>query len=133
MNWLPEFWMALEKKRFAWGVHDCLLFAADALVAQGRPDAAAPYRGAYDSATGAQAVIDAAGGFVPLFEAACDAAGIGKVGSFKIGCVAVVRPIAKPETEIGAMWSGRDWWFVSMRGIGAVERDRMEVISTCRQ
>lgn len=133
MNWLPKFWMALEKKRFAWGVHDCLLFAADALVAQGRPDAAAPYRGAYSSATEADTVIDNAGGFVSLFEGACDAAGIGEATPFRTGSVAVVRPLNKPDVSIGAMWSGRDWWFISMRGVGSVERDMMEVISTCRQ
>lgn len=132
MNWLPKFWMALEKKRFGWGVHDCLLFAADALIAQGRPDAAAPYRGVYCSATEAQAIIDDAGGFVPLFESACDDAGIGGAAPFRLGSVAVVRPLGKPDTEVGAMWSGRDWWFVGMRGVGAVERDRMEIISTCR-
>ncbi len=132
MNWLPEFWMALEKKRFGWGVHDCLLFAADALVVQGKPDAAAPYRGAYNSAAEAQAVIDEAGGFVPLFESACDAAGIGRVETPMAGTVAVVNPFCNPDQAVGAMWSGRDWWFVGMRGVNALPADRVEVISTCR-
>ena len=132
MNWITEFWMALEKKRFDWGVHDCLIFAADALVVQGRPDPAGPYRGVYSSAAEAQAVIDSAGGFVPLFESACDGAGIGEAAPYRTGAVAIVRPEGKPDATVGAMWSGRDWWFVSMRGIGAVERERMEVISTWR-
>ncbi len=132
MEWLPEFWLSLEKKRFGWGVHDCLLFAADALVVQGRPDAAAPYRGTYASAAEADDVISQAGGFIDLFEAACDAVGVGHVDEWTPGAVAVVSPINNASMTVGAMWSGRDWWFTSMRGIGAVTPDRMKVISTWR-
>lgn len=133
MSWLPEFWMDLEKKRFEWGAHDCLLFAADALVVQGRPDAAKPYRGKYASAIEAQSIVDDAGGFVELFESACSNAGISEASPYRVGAVAVVKPLGQPASNVGAMWSGHDWWFVSMRGIGAVNADRMEVLSKWHQ
>jgi len=126
------FWADLERKRFEWGAHDCLLFAADALVKQGRPDAAAPYRGTYGSATEADAVIDAAGGFVALFEGACDAVGVHEVPKGTPGAVAVIRPLNNMSATAGSMWTGSDWMFVGMRGVGSVIDDRVEVLSTCR-
>ena len=133
MDWLPQFWMDLERKRFKWGEHDCLLFAADALVKQGRPDAAAPYRGAYNSAKSADEVIDAAGGFVALFEGACDAVGIPTTAEGTPGSVAVIRPRNNASATVGAMWTGNDWMFVGVRGVGSVIADRVEVLSTCRR
>jgi len=42
---------------FAWGTHDCCLFAADAVLAQTGEDPAAEFRGTYASATEAVALL----------------------------------------------------------------------------
>lgn len=42
---------------FAWGVHDCALWAADAIAAQTGQDPCAPLRGAYSDATSAARVL----------------------------------------------------------------------------
>ena len=51
-----------ERAPFAWGVHDCCLWAADAVLAQVGVDPAADLRGRYASALQAQRVIAATGG-----------------------------------------------------------------------
>ena len=51
-----------ERAPFAWGTHDCCLWAADAVLAQVGVDAAAGLRGRYRSGLQAQRVIVAAGG-----------------------------------------------------------------------
>jgi hypothetical protein len=51
-----------QRAPFAWGVHDCCLWAADAVRAQVGVDPAAQLRGRYASALQAARVIAAAGG-----------------------------------------------------------------------
>lgn len=78
-NWpkrLNEVIEAARVQPFAWGSHDCCLFAADcALAITGGVDAAASYRGTYSTETEAQAIIEAAGGFVALINSAMAAVG----------------------------------------------------------
>jgi hypothetical protein len=47
---------------FAWGTHDCCLFAADAVLAQTGVDPAAEFRGMYVDARGAVALLTDLGG-----------------------------------------------------------------------
>ncbi len=47
---------------FAWGLHDCCLWAADAVFAQTGVDPAAPWRGTYSSARDAIALVGRLGG-----------------------------------------------------------------------
>lgn len=63
-NWpslLDEYVRAAKAKQFAWGSHDCLTFATDWHRAITGLDAFAPWRGAYDSETGARRLIVEAG------------------------------------------------------------------------
>ncbi len=57
----PERLNALVEERrrtaFAWGTHDCILFAADAVAAMTGRDPAAAWRGAYADAEGAARII----------------------------------------------------------------------------
>ena len=46
-----------HRRRFAWGAFDCALFAADCVRAMTDVDPAADWRGRYDSASGAVAVL----------------------------------------------------------------------------
>ena len=43
----------VREERFAWGTHDCALFAADCVKAQTGVDPAEAFRGTYDTARGA--------------------------------------------------------------------------------
>lgn len=68
-NWplaLAAFIESRKDTPFAWGAHDCTLFAADAALAITGVDPAASYRGDYDSEIGAARIIVAAGGFRAL-------------------------------------------------------------------
>ena len=51
---------------FAWGSHDCCLFAADAVIACTGADLAADLRGSYCSEAEAQAVLASHGGLIAL-------------------------------------------------------------------
>lgn len=51
-DWRPRLIAFVESVRtrpFAWGHHDCVMFAASAVAAQTGVDLAAPWRGRYDS------------------------------------------------------------------------------------
>jgi hypothetical protein len=47
---------------FAWGSHDCCMWAANCVLAVSGVDLAAEYRGEYSTAAGAVALLQAAGG-----------------------------------------------------------------------
>ncbi len=49
------------QRRFEWGVHDCALFAADAILAITGTDPARDWRGRYTSARGARKLLRARG------------------------------------------------------------------------
>lgn len=57
---------AARGRPFAWGAHDCMLFAADAVAALTGADPAAGLRGAYDSEIGAARIVARAGGLAAL-------------------------------------------------------------------
>ncbi|MBN9568695.1 MAG: hypothetical protein J0H79_13930 [Alphaproteobacteria bacterium] len=52
---------AAHRKSFAWGEHDCALFAADCVFAQTGVDLAASYRGTYSTAAGAMKTLKTMG------------------------------------------------------------------------
>lgn len=52
---------ACFQRRFEWGVHDCALFAADAILAMTGTDPARDLRGRYASARGARKLMRAMG------------------------------------------------------------------------
>lgn len=58
---------------FAWGVNDCCLFAADAVIALTGDDVAADVRGTYSDALGAGRLIEARGGLAAIATAALGA------------------------------------------------------------
>lgn len=64
-NWQARLAALMAQRRrapFAWGVHDCCLFAADAVLAVTGHDPAADLRGTYATQDEAQAVLAAVGG-----------------------------------------------------------------------
>lgn len=72
MNWVLDFLDLVESRKdtpFQWGVTDCVMFAADAVISQGNPDPAAKSRGKYSTELGAKRHLSAVYGSI---EAAWD-------------------------------------------------------------
>lgn len=63
---LAELVEARRHAPFRWGVHDCVLWAADAVLACTGHDPAAEWRGRYATEAEADAIIGAAGGLAEL-------------------------------------------------------------------
>lgn len=59
---LSAYLSAAAGKRFRWGSHDCMLFAADWAIARTGVDPAAAWRGTYATEAAARAIIDRFGG-----------------------------------------------------------------------
>lgn len=58
----------LTNKPFAWGIHDCSLFALDCVDAQLNTSFAKDWRGKYRSMTGAYRILDGAGGYSEILK-----------------------------------------------------------------
>jgi hypothetical protein len=61
---LDDFVARSQRLKFAWGIHDCCLFACDAVLCMTGTDLAADFRGKYDSALGAGRCLTEYGGAV---------------------------------------------------------------------
>lgn len=60
LDWIKQLTAVVEHARdtpFAWGTHDCALFAANCVLAMTGVDFAAEFRGTYDSAEGARRAL----------------------------------------------------------------------------
>jgi len=61
-----------RNRAFAWGTHDCVTFAADAVIAQTGHDPISDVRGTWKTARGAQLAMRAVdGGFGPAIASRC--------------------------------------------------------------
>lgn len=121
---LPEFLRVARARPFAWGRHDCALFAADWVLNETGHDPAAAWRGRYRSEAGAARAIEAAGGLEEAFDAALrgvwgrcppPAAGVG-----------VIEGNAGPT---GAIRAGRMWAALSPAGTCTVRALDVECIA----
>ena len=68
-NWPSVLARFIESRRnmpFAWGTHDCAMFAADAIRAITGVDHAAIFRGLYDTREQAEAIVAQYGGLRPF-------------------------------------------------------------------
>jgi hypothetical protein len=99
--------------RFAWGVHDCVLWAADAVAAQLGTDPAQGLRGTYSTERQARRLLAPLGGMCGLATAVLGAplpvpllARIGDVGLLPCGTMAVC--------------GGETWLVLSRQGMGHV-------------
>lgn len=103
---------------FAWGVHDCCLFAADAVLATTGRDLAAPWRGTYSDAAAAYRLVRYLGGLPAIADMAGPrvpplAAQVGDVGL-------VVDISLTGERELLAVCAGANWLCPTARGLGAM-------------
>lgn len=70
-SWPEDLAAFIETRRFRafeWGVHDCTLFAADAINVVVGIDPASAYRGQYDSALSGMAILNGLGGIEEAFK-----------------------------------------------------------------
>ncbi|MBB5709352.1 hypothetical protein [Sphingomonas xinjiangensis] len=97
----------LEAAKTPWkdGVHDCSAWPARWAGIE---------TPAYSSMDEAQALIDAAGGLVPLWEQ-CIAGRLERVETPEAGDVGIIEAIGadRQSVQIGAIWTGKRWAFLS--------------------
>jgi len=89
---------------FAWGTHDCCLWAADAVQALTGHDPAADLRGCYSDATGAMRALRAVGGL--LGAGRRTGTRLAGPGHARDGDVALVSDGRRPmlAVRVGAVW-----------------------------
>jgi hypothetical protein len=125
---------ALEEPGF-WGVCDCFLWPADWIVARGRPDPAADYRGRYATALGAARIVNAAGGAEALWRTMADRSGLPPTRRPIAGDVGLVRHPTSGTGNVlrgvlGAVCLGAGVW--AARTSGGVRTGRWSVIQAWR-
>lgn len=93
-----------HRQPFAWGTHDCCLWAADAVLALTGRDPAADLRGRYADATGAMRALRAMGGLLGAGRRAGIA--LAGPGHARDGDVALVSDGRRPMLAVhaGAVW-----------------------------
>lgn len=102
---------------FAWGRHDCCLFAADCVLALTGVDHAAAWRGTYTDAVGAQRVLMRQGGLRGLAGRA--GAPIAPLAA-RVGDVGIVTHAGR---ELLAVCAGEVWVCPGLTGLAAQPLD----------
>lgn len=107
---------ARKTQPFAWGINDCCLWPADAVLAMTGRDPASAYRGAYANARAAQTALARVGGLV----------GAGALCGepipplcAQVGDVGLVSSNGK--RDAGAVCIGTHWLAVVKDGLGPIE------------
>lgn len=72
---------ASAQRDFAWGVHDCAMFACDAILAMTGDDPAMRFRGTYDSEEGAREALEGfvGGGLLGAAQVICTQMGYAEI------------------------------------------------------
>lgn len=101
---------------FIWGKTDCMLVLADYLMDLGYPDAAAKWRGQYDSALSCNKVSNFLRDPVGVMDYAATSVGLKPTEEPKRGDVGVVRIIDQTgEKVMGAVCLGKNWAYKGER------------------
>lgn len=101
-DWPSRLEQLLAERRhraFEWGVHDCCLFAADAVEVMTDVDPAFAFRARYRTRAGAARVLRRHGGFEDLIARLATAFGMAAVAPLQAGrgdVVCFVTPLPKP-------------------------------------
>mgnify|MGYP000927317090 CR=1 FL=1 len=125
---LSNFLSAAAARGFAWGTHDCMLFAADWARARTGSDPAAAWRGTYQTEAEAMQLVAQAGGLAALMGRALEAcgwrkgeaAGPGDVGVYLVPTPNGRRPVA------GICGLHGQGAFVTKRGIAVARINPVE-------
>lgn len=102
---------------FAWGTHDCCLFAADAVLAQTDADPAAGLRGTYSDARGALELLTALGGLSMV------AARAGEPVPALLAQVGDIGLVAHDGRELLGVCAGPVWLVPAEQGLAALPID----------
>jgi hypothetical protein len=101
------------REPFAWGAHDCCMWAADAVLAKTGRDPAAQFRGAYSDAMGAARLIESLGGI----EA------IGAMAGHEIAPLMAtwgdIGLVILEDRELLSVCDGRHWLGTALGGLSA--------------
>ncbi len=109
--------------RFMWGGEggdDCLMFCASWVAEVTGVDPVAEFRGTYDSAEGAMAIIDRNGGMVALVDAVAKRAGLKRTDNPQTGDIGIIiAPSGLDDRmkEIGAIRYGPNWAALGPSGV----------------
>lgn len=118
MDQLPAFLERMWRTPFAWGRFDCVLNQADWSVALGAGDPAAAYRGRYSTLRGAQRIILAAGGLIPLIAREFEPLGWVRDDTPRPGSIGVVQiPSEQGLAEAGGLFLGDRWAVLGLQGV----------------
>ena len=113
---LAEFLSAAGRKGFAWGRCDCMLFVADwAMHFTGR-DPGAPWRGVCATEAEAMAVVDEAGGMLPLLASCIEPMGWRRVENPSAGDIVLVSVFKHP-TPVSGVWTKNGAALLTKRGL----------------
>ncbi|MBX3480079.1 MAG: hypothetical protein KF842_06740 [Caulobacter sp.] len=115
---LLEAWVAgAELRTWAHGEWDCLMAPCDWARALTGVDPAQPWRGRYDSAAGANAILTAAGGMARLVDRRLRALGWIRVREPRSGDFGVVTLADSGATRFGAVRYGGRWVIATADGM----------------
>jgi hypothetical protein len=103
---LDEFVAEHLKRPWQPGKVDCLLALADWCIWRGYSDAAADLRGSYDSEAGFRAIIERAGGVIPLVTGCTDLLGLARADQPVPGAIAIVGSRSNIQRQWGAIYDG---------------------------
>ena len=83
---LGDYLKAAMARPFAWGSHDCATLPADWVLARTpfAPDPMAAWRGRYDDADSADAIMVAEGGLQSIWSVCCADAGFVQIGDYEV-------------------------------------------------
>lgn len=113
---LEPFLERANRKPFAWGRHDCMLWLADWLVELGREDPAKELRGLYSSALGAERVLRKKGGMATLISEALGAPSAREGRPGDVGLIEVVD-VDQRSTLAGGICTAIGWAVLGVRGV----------------
>lgn len=106
---LPDFCTAHAALPHVWGDVDCCLVLADWALANGHADGAAHLRGTYATADACFAVVEAAGGLVPLVGGIAAGLGLAEIETVQPGCIAIIGSRQETRKQWGAIFDGANW------------------------
>lgn len=92
-----------------WGKVDCCLVLADWGMWLGEADTAFDLRGTYSTDDGCKAVVEDAGGLVPLIQRCTDRAGWVRAERPVVGAIGVIGSTQRIGRQFGAIFDGKRW------------------------
>lgn len=106
---LSEFMRRHAQRPWKWGETDCSLTLADWAIANGYPDPAPMWRGAYASEDEWMAVVIARGGLQYVVADVCARAGIPATDRPSRGVIGVIGAANNPGRQYAAIHDGAFW------------------------